>query len=200
MYKILKPFIDIILSILILIILAPFLGVLAVLVYKKIGSPVLFRQKRPGLNGKLFTFYKFRTMSNAVNSKGEVLPDEDRLLPFGKFLRRYSLDELPSFFNVVKFDMSIVGPRPLMTNYLSLYSAEQLRRHEVKPGITGWAQINGRNSIEWDEKLKLDVWYVENKTTLLDLKIIMITIYKVLKADDISHGQHPTMPPFKGNR
>ena len=200
MYEILKLFIDIVLSALILIMLAPLLIILSLLVYIKIGSPVIFKQQRPGLNSEPFTFYKFRTMSDAVNTRGELLTDKERLLPFGRFLRKYSLDELPSFFNVIKFDMSIVGPRPLMTSYLKLYSNEQLRRHKVKPGITGWAQINGRNSIEWEEKLNLDVWYVQNKTILLDLKIILITIYKVVKAKDISHGEHPTMPPFKGNR
>ena len=179
---------------------SPFLIILYLLVYVKVGSPVIFKQKRPGYNGKLFTFYKFRTMLNINNEKGEPLTDEERLIPFGKFLRKYSLDELPSFFNVLKFEMSIVGPRPLMIAYLKLYSTEQYRRHEVKPGITGWAQINGRNSIDWDEKLKLDVWYVDNKSILLDLKIILITFLKVIQADGISHAHHPTMPPFKGSK
>ena len=200
MYKIIKNILDIIMSVFLICLSSPFLIILYLLVYVKVGSPVIFKQKRPGYNGKLFTFYKFRTMLNINNEKGEPLTDEERLIPFGKFLRKYSLDELPSFFNVLKFEMSIVGPRPLMIAYLKLYSTEQYRRHEVKPGITGWAQINGRNSIDWDEKLKLDVWYVDNKSILLDLKIILITFLKVIQADGISHAHHPTMPPFKGSK
>jgi lipopolysaccharide/colanic/teichoic acid biosynthesis glycosyltransferase len=200
MYKIIKNIFDIIMSFFLICLSSPLFIILYLLVYVKVGSPVIFKQKRPGYNGKLFTFYKFRTMLNINNEKGEPLTDEERLIPFGKFLRKYSLDELPSFFNVLKFEMSIVGPRPLMIAYLQLYSTEQYRRHEVKPGITGWAQINGRNSINWDEKLKLDVWYVDNKSILLDLKIILITFLKVIKADDISHAHHPTMPPFKGSK
>lgn len=199
MYNILKKNFDIILSLSFVCLLFPLFIILYFLVLVKIGNPVIFKQKRPGYKGKLFTFYKFRTMLNIYNDEGELLPDDKRLVPLGKFLRKYSLDELPSFFNVLKFEMSIVGPRPLMIDYLPLYSAEQYRRHEVKPGITGWAQINGRNSINWDEKLKLDVWYVDNKSLLVDLKIILITFLKVIKADDIGHGDDPTMPPFEGN-
>ena len=165
----------------------------------RIGRPIFFKQKRPGLKGEPFTFYKFRTMTNCEDGNGNLLPDKDRLTSFGKLLRKTSLDELPSLWNVLKGDMSLVGPRPLLMEYLPLYSIEQMRRHEVKPGITGWAQINGRNSISWEEKFKLDVWYVENQSIWLDFKIILLTIWKVLKREGISHGSEATMPKFKGN-
>lgn len=163
------------------------------------GSPILFKQTRPGKCGKLFTFYKFRTMTNETDKQGNLLPDKDRLKPFGSFLRSTSLDELPSLFNVLKGDMSIVGPRPLLVQYLPLYDEFQNRRHEVKPGITGWAQVNGRNTLSWARKFELDVWYVDNQSFLLDLKILFLTIYKVLKRDGISAEGEVTMRPFTGN-
>ena len=160
------------------------------------GSPVIFRQVRPGLHGRPFVIYKFRTMLDLRDEKGNLLPDEKRLTRLGKFLRRFSLDELPELWNVVKGDMSLVGPRPLLMEYLPLYTPEQARRHEVKPGLTGWAQINGRNALSWEEKFKLDVWYVDNLSFWLDMKIIFLTIWKVLKGEGISAPGHATMPKF----
>ncbi|PGT96263.1 MULTISPECIES: sugar transferase [Bacillus] len=182
---------------LLLVCLLPIL-VVAILVRLKLGSPVLFKQQRPGLHGKPFNLYKFRTMLDEKDSNGELLPDQDRLTTFGANLRKYSLDELPQLINVVMGDLSLVGPRPLLMEYLPLYSSKQAKRHNVKPGITGWAQINGRNSISWDEKFKLDVWYVENQSFLLDLKILYLTISKVLKSEGITNNKHVTMPIFKG--
>jgi len=164
------------------------------------GYPVIFKQKRPGLNGKTFNFYKFRTMTNEKDENGNLLADKDRLTSFGKFLRKTSLDELPSLWNVLKGDMSLVGPRPLLMEYLPLYSDKQMRRHEVKPGITGWAQINGRNAISWEEKFKLDIWYVDNQSFWFDIKIIFLTIWKVLKREGISHSGFATMEKFKGSK
>lgn len=164
-----------------------------------LGSPVLFRQERPGLNGKIFTILKFRSMKDRVDCNGVSLPDVDRLTKFGKILRSSSLDELPALWNVLKGDMSLVGPRPLLVEYLPLYSSEQARRHRVKPGITGWAQINGRNAISWNEKFKLDVWYVENQTLFLDMKILLLTIKKVIVKDGISSSNDVTMPKFEGS-
>ena len=189
---------DFTLSIFGLLLLSPFLLLISILVLFALGSPILFKQNRPGLNKKLFNFYKFRTMTKEKDENGNLLPDKDRLTSFGNFLRKTSLDELPSLWNVLKGDMSLVGPRPLLMEYLPLYSAEQMRRHEVKPGLTGWAQINGRNAISWEEKFKLDVWYVDNQSFLLDMKIILLTILKVLKREGISHGSDATMPKFKG--
>lgn len=177
----LKRLFDIIASAVGLVLLSPLLVILAIIVRIKIGSPVLFRQSRPGLNSELFTIYKFRTMLNSLNSKGTPLPDSDRLTAFGKFLRSTSLDELPELFNVLKGDMSIVGPRPLMTKYLDRYTSEQARRHDVKPGITGWAQINGRNTVTWEDKFKLDLWYVDNWNLLVDFKIILKSFIYVFK-------------------
>lgn len=182
-----------------LVILSPLLLVVAWVVRRKLGSPVLFRQVRPGLNGRPFEMIKFRTMRDAVDENGNVLPDEVRLTPFGRFLRSTSLDELPELWNVLKGDMSLVGPRPLLTDYLSLYSVEQARRHEVRPGITGWAQVNGRNAISWDDKFRLDVWYVENQSLWLDIKIIFLTLKKVLVRDGISAQGEATMPRFTGS-
>lgn len=164
------------------------------------GSPVVFRQRRPGLNGRPFWMYKFRTMTNAREHAGTLLPDSDRLTPFGKFLRSTSLDELPELYNVLKGDMSLVGPRPLLMEYLPLYSPMQARRHEVRPGITGWAQVNGRNAITWEEKFKLDVWYVDNQSFLLDLKILWMTFVKVFKREGISQEGQATMEKFRGNK
>ncbi|MEX0646339.1 MAG: sugar transferase [Balneolaceae bacterium] len=163
-----------------------------------LGPPVLFRQPRPGLHGKPFIFYKFRTMTHERDEQGELLPDEDRLTPFGKFLRSTSLDELPSLFNVLKGDMSMVGPRPLLIEYLPLYNNFQKRRHDVKPGITGWVQVNGRNSLSWQEKFEKDIWYVENQSFWLDLKILFLTVVVIFKRDGISAKEHQTMPKFRG--
>lgn len=170
------------------------------LIRREMGAPVLFRQTRPGLNGMPFEMVKFRTMRDSNDSNGNPLPDSERLTNFGRFLRSSSLDELPELWNVLKGDMSLVGPRPLLMEYLPLYSPEQARRHEVRPGVTGWAQINGRNSVSWNEKFELDVWYVENRNFRLDLKIIWLTIRKVVKRDGISAAGEATMPKFKGNR
>jgi lipopolysaccharide/colanic/teichoic acid biosynthesis glycosyltransferase len=172
---------------------------LAFRVRQELGSPVLFRQVRPGLGGKPFVMYKFRTMTEERDEQGNLFPDEKRLTPFGAFLRAWSLDELPELFNVLKGDMSLVGPRPLLMQYLDRYTPEQFRRHEVKPGITGWAQVNGRNALSWEEKFKLDVWYVDNWTIWLDLKILWLTLVKVLRREGISAHGHATMPEFKGS-
>ena len=194
-----KRLFDIIVSLIGLIVLSPIFAILAITVLIKHGNPILFKQQRPGLNGKLFTFNKFRTMTDEKDEEGNLLPDKDRLTSFGSFLRKTSLDELPSFFNVIKGDMSLVGPRPLLMIYLPLYNDYQKRRHEVKPGITGWAQVNGRNAISWQKKFELDVWYVKNQSFWLDLKILFLTVYKVFKRDGISAEGEATMPEFKGN-
>ena len=191
---------DAIVSILGLLILSPVLLLVGFIVFFNLGFPIFFKQKRPGLKGISFEFYKFRTMSNEKDKTGNLLDDKDRLTSFGKFLRKTSLDELPSLWNVLKSDMSLVGPRPLLMEYLPLYSKEQMRRHEVKPGITGWAQINGRNAISWDEKFKLDVWYVDNQSIWLDTKILFITAWKVLKREGISQKGHVTMERFRGSK
>lgn len=177
-----------------------FVGLLVtILVKKNLGSPVLFRQLRTGINGKEFEMIKFRTMTNEVDQLGVLLPDSVRLTKFGKFLRSTSLDELPSLWSVLKGDMSLVGPRPLLVEYLDLYSENQARRHQVKPGITGWAQVNGRNAISWDEKFDLDVWYVDNKSIWLDIKILWMTIKKVFMRDGINKDGHSTTEKFKGS-
>lgn len=173
--------------------------VIALLVRWKMGSPILFRQVRPGLHGRPFVLYKFRTMTDARDLKGSLLPDEVRLTPFGKWLRSTSLDELPELFNVLKGEMSLVGPRPLRMECLERYTSEQARRHEVKPGITGWAQVNGRNALSWEEKFKLDVWYVDNWNLWLDLKILVMTVVKVLRREGVSAEGHATMPEFRGS-
>ena len=181
-----------------LFLLAPFLVIIASLVKVKIGSPILFRQVRPGLHGRPFIIYKFRTMTNKRDGNGNLLPDSERLTRLGRFLRKTSMDELPEFFNVIMGDMSIVGPRPLLMQYLDRYTPEQARRHEVRPGITGWAQINGRNAITWEDKFKLDVWYVDNWSVWLDVKIVLMTIKKVLFREGISQEGHATMEYFMG--
>ncbi|WP_348655561.1 sugar transferase [uncultured Sulfitobacter sp.] len=183
-----------------LVLLTPALIVVAILIRWQMGAPVLFRQNRPGLQGKPFQMIKFRTMRGSVDEQGNDLPDAKRLTRLGRFLRSSSLDELPELFNVLKGEMSLVGPRPLLMEYLPLYSPEQARRHEVRPGVTGWAQVNGRNAISWDEKFELDVWYVDNRNLWLDLKIIWLTIRKVLKRDGISAAGEATMPKFTGDR
>jgi lipopolysaccharide/colanic/teichoic acid biosynthesis glycosyltransferase len=182
-----------------IILFAPVMLVVALLVLLTMGRPVLFRQQRPGLRGKPFTLYKFRTMRDARTPSGELLPDELRLTTFGKWLRSTSLDELPELFNVLKGEMSLVGPRPLLMEYLPRYSPEQARRHEVKPGITGWAQVNGRNALSWEEKFRMDVWYVDNWNLWLDMKILLLTIWKVLKREGINAEGCATMPVFTGN-
>lgn len=182
-----------------IIVLCPAILLIAFLVRVKIGSPLLFTQIRPGLLGKPFTLYKFRTMTDACDPNGIWLPDEDRLTSLGMVLRRMSLDELPSLINVIKGDMSFVGPRPLLMEYLPLYDKTERRRHEVKPGVTGWAQVNGRNSISWKERFKLDVWYVDNQSFLLDMLIFFKTFKKVLAKEGISAEGHATMPFFKGD-
>ncbi len=183
-----------------LLVLSPVLLGVAYMVRKNLGSPVLFRQVRPGMHGKPFEMIKFRTMLDAVDAQGNVLPDEVRLTSFGRFLRSTSLDELPELWNVLKGDMSLVGPRPLLMEYLPLYSPEQARRHETRPGVTGWAQINGRNAISWEDKFKLDVWYVDNQSLWLDLRIIFLTIKKVVVRDGISAEGEATMSRFTGTK
>jgi lipopolysaccharide/colanic/teichoic acid biosynthesis glycosyltransferase len=183
-----------------LLILAVPLAVLAWLVRRKLGSPVFFSQVRPGLHGKPFLMVKFRTMTNERDANGALLPDAQRLTAFGRFLRASSLDELPELWNVLRGEMSLVGPRPLLMEYLPLYSPEQFRRHEVRPGITGWAQVNGRNAISWEDKFKLDVWYVDNSSLLLDIKILWLTVKKVLVRDGISAAGEATMRKFQGDK
>lgn len=195
-----KRFIDISASLCALILLAPVMAIVAWNIRKKLGSPVLFRQVRPGRGGKPFEMVKFRTMRDAVDTDGNPLADSERMTPFGSFLRASSLDELPELWNVLKGDMSLVGPRPLLMEYLPLYSPEQDRRHEVRPGVTGWAQVNGRNALGWDEKFKLDVWYVDNQSFRLDLKIIFMTVKKVVVKEGISADGEVTMSKFTGNK
>lgn len=194
-----KRILDIVVSFTALLLLSPIMLITAFLIQKKLGSPILFSQQRPGMNGNLFKMLKFRSMKDAVDKNGNLLPDRERLTPFGQKLRATSLDELPGLISVLKGDMSLVGPRPLLVQYLPLYSDEQARRHEVRPGITGWAQINGRNAISWDEKFKLDVWYVDNQSIWLDLKILFLTLKKVFVKEGISADDHVTMPVFSGS-
>ena len=193
-----KRLFDIFASAIGLIVLSPLLLMVAVLVRFKLGSPVFFTQVRPGVGGKPFKMIKFRTMLEATDAQGNPLPDAERMTPFGRMLRATSMDELPELWNVLKGDMSLVGPRPLLMEYIPLYSREQFRRHEVRPGITGWAQVNGRNAISWEERFKLDVWYVENHNLWLDLKIIFLTVKRVLQRDGISQEGQATMTKFTG--
>jgi sugar transferase EpsL len=181
------------------VVLCPVLGGVALLVRLKLGSPVLFCQRRPGLHGKPFTLFKFRTMTDARDSAGNLLPDAERLTGFGKFLRASSLDELPELWNVLKGEMSLVGPRPLLMEYLDRYTPEQARRHEVRPGLTGWAQVNGRNALTWEEKFALDCWYVDNLGLKVDLEIIVLTIVHLIKREGISHPGQATMNKFTGS-
>ena len=183
-----------------LVVFSPLFGLLALLVRFKLGSPVFFRQMRPGLHGKPFTIFKFRTMTNARDAQGNLLPDAQRLTRFGRFLRSTSLDELPELFNVLRGEMSLVGPRPLLMQYLDLYTPEQARRHEVKPGITGWAQVNGRNAITWEKKFELDVWYVDHRSFWLDIKIILLTVRQVFQRKGINQPGQATMEVFTGDR
>ncbi|WP_278023426.1 sugar transferase [Vibrio vulnificus] len=193
-----KRLFDFLVSLTALILLSPIIAIVAWKIRKNLGSPVLFRQTRPGLNGKPFEMVKFRTMKDAVDAQGNPLPDSERMTPFGDKLRNSSLDELPELWNVLKGEMSLVGPRPLLMQYLPLYSPEQARRHEVRPGVTGWAQINGRNAISWEEKFKLDVWYVDNRSFWLDIKILLLTVKKVFVKEGISADGHVTIAPFTG--
>lgn len=183
-----------------LVLLSPVIVTSAVLITKKLGSPVLFKQTRPGKDGEPFEIYKFRTMTDERDAHGELLPDAERLTDFGKTLRKLSIDELPQLFNVLKGDISLVGPRPLLMQYLPLYNEHQKRRMEVRPGITGWAQVNGRNNISWEEKFDLDVWYVDHQSFILDLYIIYLTVVKVFKQSDISQDGHATVPAFTGTK
>ena len=193
--RFMKPLLDRIIALIALIVLSPVFVILYLLVWRNMGRPVFFVQERPGLGGKIFKMIKFRTMTDDQDSKGKLLPDNRRIVPIGNFLRRSSLDELPELVNVLKGEMSLVGPRPLLTSYLSRYTPEQSRRHEVLPGITGWAQINGRNAISWEKKFELDVWYVDHITFVLDMKIIFLTIKKVL----IREGTNFQPAPFTGD-
>ena len=183
-----------------LLILWPVLALIALAVRCTLGSPILYRQQRPGLHGRPFELLKFRTMRNLHDSLDRLLPDEDRLTHFGTLLRRSSLDELPQFINVLLGDMSLVGPRPLLMEYLPLYSPQQARRHEVRPGITGWAQVNGRNALSWEEKFALDVWYVDHQSFMLDMKILWLTFLNIVRPRGISQAGHATMPKFTGNK
>jgi sugar transferase EpsL len=194
----LKRLFDVVGAAALLILLSPLLAVIAAVVAVVMGSPVLFRQERPGLGGKPFTILKFRTMRDATDANGKPLPDAQRITPLGRFLRRTSLDELPELVNVVRGDMSLVGPRPLLTEYLPRYSAEQMRRHDVRPGITGWSQVNGRNALTWEEKFALDVWYVDHRSVRLDVQILLTTLSRVVKGEGIAHPGVATMEPFRG--
>lgn len=195
----LKRLFDVLMSALLLLITAPVMLAVAVLVAVRIGRPVLFRQVRPGLHGRPFEMVKFRTMRNAVDANGQPLPDAERMTTFGAALRATSLDELPELWNVLRGEMSLVGPRPLLMEYLPLYSPLQRRRHDVRPGITGWAQINGRNAVSWDDRFRHDVWYVDHQSFLLDLKILFLTAFRVVRGGDVAQPGHVTMPKFTGN-
>ena len=194
-----KRFFDLLVSVTLMVFFIPLMLLISIFSYIIMGPPVLFRQLRPGLKGKLFTLYKFRSMLDSKDCLNELLEDQSRLTKFGKFLRKTSLDELPQLWNVVKGDMSLVGPRPLLLEYLPLYSAEQNRRHEVRPGITGWAQVNGRNCLNWEDRLRADVWYVNNYSFMLDLRILALTFLKVLKREGVSEEGQATMSKFTGN-
>lgn len=193
-----KRIFDLVLGFFAFVLLLPVMMVVSILVLVFHGWPVFFTQQRPGYKGEVFLFYKFRSMNERRDSNGDLLPDAQRLTRFGKFIRKTSLDELPSLLNVLKGEMSLVGPRPLLVKYLPLYSEHQKKRHDVKPGITGWAQVNGRNAISWDKKFEMDVWYVNNQNLMLDIRILFLTVYKVFKRDGISHEGSDTMPEFKG--
>jgi sugar transferase EpsL len=199
MYPFVKRGLDTVLALIGLIVVSPFLLLISLSILFSMGWPVLFKQMRPGLNGKPFNMYKFRTMTSKMDESGNLLPDEQRLTRLGKFLRSTSLDELPELFNVLKGDMSLVGPRPLLMQYLDRYTPEQARRHEMKPGITGWAQVNGRNAISWEEKFALDVWYVDNWSLWLDIKILALTVWKVICREGISSPDEATMYEFMGS-
>jgi lipopolysaccharide/colanic/teichoic acid biosynthesis glycosyltransferase len=194
-----KRGIDVLVAALGLVALSPLLAAIALAVRALLGTPVLFRQERPGLYGRPFVLYKFRTMLDATDEEGNVLPDAERLTRFGAFLRATSLDELPELWNILRGDMSLVGPRPLLMEYLDLYTPEQARRHEVRPGLTGWSQVNGRNSPSWDQRLEMDVWYVDNRSLLLDLRILLLTIRAVVAREGITGAGHATVDRFRGS-
>lgn len=194
-----KRIFDFLVALCAILTLLPVIIIVALLIRFKLGSPILFTQNRPGLHGKVFKMMKFRTMLDGKDKQGNLLPDNERMTKFGSFLRSTSLDELPGLFNVLKGDMSLVGPRPLLVQYLPLYSVEQARRHSVRPGITGWAQVNGRNAISWEQKFNFDVWYVDNQSLLLDFKILLLTVKKVFFREGISADGHVTIEPFKGS-
>jgi len=196
---VMKRIFDLLCSLFLIVLLSPLILTALILVRWKIGRPVIFKQLRPGLHGKPFYMYKLRTMTDELDDSGRLLPDESRLTALGKWLRKLSMDELLQLINVIKGDLSLVGPRPLLLEYMPLYTEDQLRRHDVLPGITGWAQVNGRNAISWEEKFKLDQWYVEHRSFRLDLKILLWTFLKVVHADGISNANHATMPQFEGS-
>lgn len=198
-YRHLKRLLDVAISGTALVVLLPVLLVVAFLVWLKLGSPILYRQTRPGYRGRPFKLIKFRSMLDTHDAEGNLLPNSERMTPFGTFLRHASLDELPELWNILKGEMSIVGPRPLLMEYLPLYSDRQMRRHEVPPGLTGWCQINGRNALSWDEKFDLDVWYVENCSLILDIRIILTTFIKVFRREGITHADDVAMPRFRGS-
>ncbi|QHG18521.1 MULTISPECIES: sugar transferase [unclassified Nostoc] len=199
--RLIKSILDRFVAAIALLALSPVILIIAIAIYLRMGYPVIFIQPRPGKNARIFNFYKFRTMTDERDAKGNLLPDEKRLTPFGEFLRQTSLDELPQLWNVLKGDMSLVGPRPLLVQYLDRYSLEQARRHNVKPGITGWAQINGRRLLDgcWEEKFRLDIWYIDNWNLWLDLKILVLTLFKVLKKENISQEGYATGEEFQGS-
>ncbi|EJR53257.1 hypothetical protein IIM_02621 [Bacillus cereus VD107] len=194
-----KRLFDIVVAVFALLITLPLTMIVCILVRIKFGAPIIFKQQRPGLKGESFYIYKFRTMTNETDENGTLLPEEKRCTSFGNALRKTSLDEIPQLINVLKGDISLVGPRPLLMEYLPLYTKEQAKRHDVKPGITGWAQINGRNTISWEEKFKLDIWYVENQSFRLDIKILLLTFWKVIKPNDVNHSDNITMERFAGS-
>lgn len=195
-----KVLFDKLLALCLILLFSPIYILVSVLILIKMGRPILFRQKRPGFNEEIFGIYKFRTMTNEVDKNGDLLPDEKRLLGIGKFIRSTSLDELPQLINVLKGEMSFVGPRPLLVEYLNLYNNKQKKRHNVKPGITGWAQVNGRNAISWEEKFDLDIWYVDNQSFFLDMKILWMTFLKVINRSDVNSNSSVTMEKFKGSK
>lgn len=193
-----KRIFDFIVALLLSILLMPLIITVTLLIILTVGRPVLFKQQRPGFHGQPFDIYKFRTMTDECDANGVLLPDQSRMTQTGKFLRRFSLDELPQLLNVLKGELSMVGPRPLLMEYLPLYTAEQARRHDVPPGITGWAQVNGRNAISWEQRFELDLWYVDHQSFFLDLKIILMTLMKLVKSNDVAQAGHATMPKFTG--
>ena len=196
--KPMKRLFDLVVALVALLLLWPIMLIVALVIWGRMGSPILFCQQRPGLNGKPFNIYKFRTMLLGNDSQGELLADSERMTKLGALLRQYSLDELPQLLNVLKGDLSLIGPRPLLMEYIPLYTAEQARRHEVRPGISGWAQVNGRNAVSWEDKFKFDVWYVENQSFLLDIKILWMTVLKVISSEGVSQEGNVTMEKFQG--
>jgi len=199
-FKVIKPIFDVFFALVLLVLLSPFFVLVSIFIFFTMGRPLFFTQERPGYKEKIFIIYKFRTMNNERDKSGMLLPDQVRLGKVGKFIRSTSLDELPQLFNIIKGDMSFVGPRPLLREYLPLYNMEQKKRHDVKPGLTGWAQVNGRNAISWEDKFLLDIWYVEHVNFMLDMKIICLTVWKVLHTSDISSQTTVGMEKFKGNK